>query len=226
MTFGHVVPDLFIPMGTMQTAGAAFQWARDQLSPLEKQAAEALGVSPYVLMNAVADSSPAGANGLLFLPYLLGERSPRWNPDARAVFLGLTIRHTRADMLRAVMEGVALNMRIILDALRRQPEGIDSIRVIGGGMVGRLWPSIMADVYGLPLHRLAVLEEATSMGAAVVGGVGVGLYPNFDMADQMNVIAETVFPNLAHQDRYEAMSRAFEATYTALEPIYKLLAKL
>lgn len=226
MTFGHVVPGLFIPMGTMQTAGAAYQWARDQLSPLERQSAEALGVSAYMLMNAVADSSPPGANGLVFLPYLLGERSPRWNPDARAVFLGLTIRHTRADMLRAVMEGVALNMRVILNALRRQSEGIDSIRVIGGGMVGRLWPSIMADIYGLPLHRLAILEGGTSLGAAVIGGVGIGLFRSFDMADEMNVIAETITPNLAHRERYEALYRVFEAAYGALEPIYRMLAHI
>lgn len=79
-TFGHVVPGLFIPMGTMQAAGASYQWARDQLAGLERQAAQALGVSPYALMNTVAEGSPAGANGLLFLPYLLGERAPRWNP--------------------------------------------------------------------------------------------------------------------------------------------------
>ena len=93
----------------MQTAGATYQWVRDQLAPLEKQFAEPLGISPYTLMNAVADESPPGANGLIFLPYLLGERAPRWNPDARGAFVGLTVRHTRADMMRAVMEGVALN---------------------------------------------------------------------------------------------------------------------
>ena len=194
-TFGHVVPGLVIPMGTMQAAGAAYQWARDQLAPLEKQSAEALGVSPYALMNAVAETAPPGANGLTFLPYLMGERAPRWNPDARAAFLGLTIRHTRADMIRSVMEGVALNLRVILDAFRQQGANIDGIRAIGGGVRGRLWSQIMADMYGVPLHRLSVLEAATSMGAAVVGGVGVGLYPDFEFAKQMNSIAETIRPN-------------------------------
>ncbi|MFQ3646400.1 MAG: xylulokinase [Anaerolineae bacterium] len=225
-TFGHVVPGLFIPMGTMQAAGASYQWARDQLAGLERQSAQALGVSPYALMNTVAEGSPAGANGLLFLPYLLGERAPRWNPNARAAFLGLTIRHTHADMLRAVMEGVAFNLRVILEALTAQSGAVDAIRVIGGGTSSRLWASIMADVYGVPLHRLTILEEATSMGAAVIGGVAVGLYPDFNIAAQMNPVADVIAPNAAHRPRYDALYRAFEAAYHALVPVYEALAAL
>jgi len=226
MTFGHVVPELFIPIGTMQTAGAAYQWVRDQLAPLEKQSAEALNISPYALMNAVAETSTTGANNLLFLPYLLGERSPRWNPDARAVFLGLTIRHTRADMIRAVLEGVALNLRVILDSLRDQGANVDAIRVIGGGVSGRLWNHIMADVYGVPLHRLRILEEATSMGAAIVGGVGVGLYPDFGIAETMNSVVDTMRPDTSKQAVYDGLYQIFEQIYDALEPIYQRLAQL
>jgi len=222
-TFAHVVPGLYIPMGTMQTAGAAYQWARDQLAPLEKQTAESLRVSPYALMNLVAESSPPGANGLIFLPYLLGERAPRWNPDARAAFIGLTIRHTRGDMLRATLEGVAMNLRIILESLRKQGADIQAIRAIGGGMTGRLWPGIMADHYGVPVFRLAILEEATSMGAAVIGGVGVGLYPDFAMAEQMNHIAETIQPELARREVYDRTYRVFDAAYAALEPVYAMM---
>lgn len=225
-TFGHVVPNLFIPMGTMQTAGAAYQWTRDQLAPLEKQSAQALSVSPYALMNAVAEGSAAGARGLVFLPYLLGERAPRWNPDARAAFIGLTIRHTRADMLRAVMEGVAFNLRVILDAFRAQGAPIDSIRAIGGGVSGRLWASIMADVYDVPLHRLQILEEATSMGAAVVGGVGVGLYPNFNFAAQMNAVADSLQPNPSNRATYDRVYHVFDAAYSALEPLYSLISEM
>ncbi|MDX1521091.1 MAG: FGGY-family carbohydrate kinase, partial [Anaerolineae bacterium] len=104
-TFAHVVPGMMMPTGTMQAAGASYQWTRDHLGWLEQQAAEALDLSPYELMNLGAETSPPGANGLIFLPYLLGERSPRWNTRARGAFVGLTIRHTRADMIRAVLEG-------------------------------------------------------------------------------------------------------------------------
>ncbi|HML20370.1 MAG TPA: FGGY-family carbohydrate kinase, partial [Aggregatilinea sp.] len=115
-TWAHLVPGLFSPCGTMQMAGGSYQWTRDQLCLPEQQAAQTLGVSSYDLMNLSAEQSPAGAHGLLFLPYLLGERSPRWNPRARGGFVGLTVRHTRADMIRAVLEGITMNLRVILDA--------------------------------------------------------------------------------------------------------------
>ncbi|MGE5532067.1 MAG: xylulokinase, partial [Bacteroidota bacterium] len=105
-TWAHLVPGMFSPCGTMQAAGGSYQWLRDNLGLPEKAAAAALDLNAYELLNLQAQSSPPGARGLLFLPYLLGERSPRWNPDARGAFLGLTMRHTRADMLRAGLEGI------------------------------------------------------------------------------------------------------------------------
>ncbi len=219
-TFAHIVPDLFMPTGTMQTAGAAYQWARDQLCPQAISAAAGLDLNPYELLNAQAAQSPPGANGLLFLPYLLGERSPHWNPLARGAFIGLTIRHTRADLIRAVLEGVALNLRLILQAFQAQGAQPDAIRLIGGGARGRLWNQIMADVYGLPVHRLANLEEATSMGAALAGGVALGLYPDFSVAGAMNPIAETIDPDPHTRDRYTELTALFTAAYQALVPIY------
>src|SRR5439155_4902416 len=131
-------------------AGGSGQWTRDQLASPEVQAAQSLGLSPYELMNMQAEKSPPGANGLFFLPYLMGERSPRWNTRARGAFIGLTIRHTRADMIRAVLEGITMNLRIIQDALTAQGAKIEAMRVIGGGARGRFWNQIMADVYGVP----------------------------------------------------------------------------
>lgn len=224
--FAHLVPGMFSPCGTMQAAGASYQWARDQLGSLEVQAAAALGVSPYELMNLSAEKSPVGARGLLFLPYLLGERSPRWNTRARGGFIGLTIRHTRADMLRAVLEGITLNLRVILEAFTQQGALIQAMRLIGGGARGRFWNQMMANVYGLPVQRLAILEEATSMGAAVAGGVGVGLYKDFSMAKEMNRIAEVIEPDPAAQAAYDKLYPVFEATYHALAPIYDRLAEL
>lgn len=225
-TFGHIVPGMFMPTGTMQAAGASYQWMRDQLCPVELQAAETLRISPYELMNLEAERSPVGANGLLFLPYLMGERSPRWNTRARGAFIGLTIRHTRADMIRAVLEGVTMNLRVILDAFRAQGTHIDAMRLIGGGARGRFWNQIMANVYGIPVHRLAILEEATSMGAAVAGGVGVGLYPDFSMIEQMNEVAEVIQPDPVAQAAYERIYPVFEAAYQALVPIYDRIAEI
>lgn len=223
-TFCHLVPGMFMPIGTMQAAGASYQWAREQLAELEKQAAETVGLSPYELMNLKAESSAPGANGLIFLPYLLGERSPRWNPNARGAFVGLTIRHTRADMLRAVLEGVTFNLRLILETLTRQGAAIETMRLIGGGARGRFWNELMANIFGLPVQRLTILEEATSMGAALAGGVGVGLYPDFSLAEAMNPVAKTIEPDPASQATYESLLPVFEVTYQALEPVFDMLA--
>ena len=225
-TFGHVIPDMVMPTGTMQAAGASYQWTRDQLSLFEKETAERLGISPYELINLEIAQVPAGAEGLFFLPYLLGERSPRWNPHARGAFIGLTIRHTRAHMYRSVLEGVTMNLRVILDAFRAQGTEIEAMRLIGGGASGQIWNQIMADIYGMPVQRLMILEEATSMGAALVGGVGVGLYDSFDMIHQMNGVAATVMPGAAAQATYARMQPIFNRLYEALEPVYDDIAAL
>lgn len=225
-TFAHLVPGMFMPTGTMQAAGASYQWARDQLALPEAGAAAGLELSPYELMNLAAQKSVPGASGLIFLPYLMGERSPRWNTRARGSFVGLTIRHTRADMIRAVLEGVTMNLRVILDAFTRQGAQIDAMRVIGGGARGLFWNQLMADIYEMPVQRLAILEEATSMGAALAGGIGVGLYPDFSMSESMNPIVQTVTPNPAAQAQYQKFVPIFESMYHALVPIYDLLAEV
>lgn len=225
-TFGHVVPGMFMPAGTMQAAGASYQWARDELCQLEARSADLLGIDVYELMNLKAENSSPGANGLVYLPYLMGERSPRWNTRARGAFVGLTIRHTRADMIRAVLEGVTMNLRVILDAFTLQGVDIKAMRLIGGGAQGRFWNQIMADIYGIPAHRLAILEEATSMGAALTGGVGVGLYPDFSMAEQMNEVVSVVQPDPAAKLVYDKLYPIFETTYQALVPVYDMMASL
>ncbi|MDX1992587.1 MAG: xylulokinase [bacterium] len=225
-TFGHVIPNMVMPTGTMQAAGASYQWTRDQLAWAEKEVARALGVSAYDLINTEIERIAPGAEGLFYLPYLMGERSPRWNPHARGAFVGLTIRHTRSHLFRAVLEGITLNLRVILDAFRSQGTQIEAMRVIGGGARGRTWNQMMADIYGIPVHRLSILEEATSMGAALVGGVGVGVYPDFSMIEQMNEIAEVITPQPEAHAAYERLYPVFNAIYDALNPVYDQIAQL
>ena len=220
--WAHLVPGMFSPCGTMQAAGASYAWARNELSPLEISQ----NISVYELMNQSAQSSSVGAKGLLYLPYLLGERSPRWNPNARGAFIGLSIRHTRADLIRSVLEGISLNLRVILDAFRAQGASIDAMRVIGGGAKGQLWNQIMADVYGVNVQRLTILEEATSLGAAVAGGVGVGLYKDFSMVEHMNPVASIVKPNPVSKESYNKLLKVFNSAYDALVPVYDELAAL
>ena len=227
-TWAHLLPGMFTPTGTMQAAGSSYQWARDELAAGERLVAARLQRSPYWLLDQEVSQSPAGASGLLFLPYLLGERSPRWNPEARGAFVGLTIRHQQPDMLRAVLEGIAFNLRVILEAFSAQGAVIDALRVIGGGARGAVWNQIMADIYGLPVLRLSLLEEATSMGAAVAGGVGVGFWKDFSQVEQMIRIEREMRPDPRRQPLYDQLYRIFNEIYSALDgaAIFSKLAAL
>ena len=223
-TWAHLVPGMFSPCGTMQAAGGSYQWLRDNFALPEKEAGAKLGVSAYELMNLQAAQSPAGANGLLFLPYLLGERSPRWNPQARGAFLGLTMKHTRADMIRAGLEGITFNLRVILEAFLEQNTPVEAMRVIGGGARGRVWRQIMADIYGLPVLRPAILEEATSMGAAIAGGVGVGIFSDWSVAERLTPIVDTCVPDASLKAPYDRQYALFNRAYAALEPLFDDMA--
>ena len=175
-------------------------------------------------MNLQVLKSKPGANGLLFLPYLLGERSPRWNPEARAVYFGLSMSHTRADMIRATLEGVTYNLRVILEALQQQGDPFPSMRVIGGGANGAVWRQILADIFGMPIQRPSLLAEATSFGAALAGGIGVGLYPDLFMAEKLTPIVDTTLPNLQLKSRYDQGYAFFNRAYEAFVPLYSELA--
>jgi xylulokinase len=216
-TWAHLVPGMFSPCGTMQAAGASYQFARDLLAQSEQVVAEGLGTSVYELMNEEVARTPPGARGLLFLPYLLGERSPRWNPDARGAFIGLTNRHGRPDLLRAVLEGITLNLRVILEAFTRQGAAIESLRVIGGGARSVIWNQIMADIFGVPVHRPALLEEATSMGAAIAGGIGAGIWGDFSKVDEMVEIVGEAHPRGELRGLYDELYGIFEESYASLE---------
>jgi xylulokinase len=219
-TWAHLVPGMYSPCGTMQAAGGSYQWLRDNVCLPEKEAAAGLELNPYEVMNLQAERSPAGANGLLFLPYLLGERSPRWNPKARGAFIGLTMQHNRADMIRATLEGITLNLRVILEAFQSQGARVDAMRVIGGGAQGRVWRQIMADVYKLPILRPALLAEATSMGAALAGGIGVGIFPDFSIAEKLTPVVDRTLPEPGAAAVYDRLYDAFNKCYQVLEPLY------
>ena len=225
-TLAHLIPGLFTASGPMQSAGGAYQWVRDQLCIPEKLASEQLKISPYELMNLQVLESEPGANGLFFFPYLLGERSPRWNPEARAAYFGLNMSHTRADMIRATLEGVTYNLRVILEALQGQGSQISAMRVIGGGAKGAVWRQILADIFGMPVQRPNLLAEATSFGAALAGGIGIGLYPDIYMAEKLTPIIDTTLPNLELKSRYDKGYAFFNHAYDAFVPLYSELTAL
>ena len=225
-TWAHLMRGMYSPCGSMQAAGGSYQWLRDTFCLQEKEAAEQQRISPYELMDQQVEQSKPGANGLLYFPYLLGERSPWWNPDARAVYFGLTMGHTRADIIRATLEGITLNLKVILDSFRQQGAQINGIRVIGGGAKGRAWRQIMANIYGIPVQRPALMAEATSFGAALAGGIGVGIYKDWSLAESLTPIVDEIQPDPQLTAHYEKLYGIFSRAYEAFVPIYSEIAAL
>lgn len=213
VTFHHVHPERYCPMGTMQTAGGAREWAWRLLHDGDLD------------LDAAAASAPPGANGLLFLPHLMGERSPYWNPLARGAYVGLAVPHGKAELARAALEGVAFNLRLILDCLAEAVPGIQQMRFVGGGSRGPLLRQILADVFEMPIHVLALQGDATSWGAAVAAGVGVGLY-DWSIAAARSQVTAVVEPDPANQALYAELLTLFKASYTALNPIFTRLAQM
>lgn len=218
----HIVPDCYAPNGTMQSAGGAYHWVKETICKMEQYDARVHGKSPYDYMNEEIEKSPAGANGVLFLPYLMGERAPRWNPDAKGAFLGIKAENTREDILRSVLEGVTMNLSLCLDVLRTQID-IEEMTVIGGGAKGRVWRQMMADIYQAKILVPSVLEEASSMGGAITGGVGAGLYRDFSISEKFLEIQEIHEPDSRASRKYKERKEVFDACYFALEHLYHKL---
>jgi xylulokinase len=224
ITWAHVVPGLYAPNGTMQCAGGSYSWLKNQIAKYETEQAKNQGISPYDLINAEAEKSPIGSNGVICLPYFLGERAPRWNVNAKAAFIGLKMENERCDVFRSVLEGVTLNLNIILEILRKYID-IDEILVIGGGAKSPFWRQMMADVYDARIKVPRLLEEATSMGAAVTGGVGVGLFKDFDAIDDFLEIQSMNIPNPEAIETYKPVKKIFDLCYDSLLPVYERMAE-
>ncbi len=224
--WAHMVPGMFAPCGTMQAAGGSYQWLRRQICWSESREADESGEDVYELMNRRAAESVPGAHGLLFLPYLQGERSPHWNPKARGGFVGLQVTHTRADLVRAVLEGISLNLRTILQSFLDADARIDEVILIGGGAKGALWRQILADVFGRPTLRPRLLEEATSLGAAVAAGIGVGLYRDFSIVKECTEIVDRHAPDPEAHALYNRLYPIFTRAYDVLVPIFDALYEI
>lgn len=225
MNWAHVVPGLLHPSGTMQTAGSAYNWMVNQLCQYEQLQAASSGRNVFELIDEQLITSPPGANKLLFLPYLLGERTPRWNVDAKGAFIGLTLAHTHSDMIRSVMEGITLNLGMIVNIFR-QHIPMNSITVVGGGAKNKIWQQMMADIYQTQIRIPNYLEEATSMGAAVLAGIGSGIFSDFSVIDRFIRITNTIQPDPANVATYKELMPVFDASYQALCGVYKQLSDL
>ncbi|MBA2754385.1 MAG: xylulokinase [Chloroflexia bacterium] len=192
-------------MGASLAAGLALHWLRDRVFSLE-------GPEALDRMTAWAAEVPAGANGLLFVPYLLGERTPHMDPDARGTLLGLTAAHERGDLVRAVMEGVIFATRDAALALAETGAAPERIVVAGGGSRSPLWLQMIADVHGRPVTPLATVDQS-AVGAALLAAAGTGERRLADLARDWPVLGTTVFPDEARHRRYADLFPIYRATY-------------
>ena len=205
----HVVPGRWLLQGGTTGGGGALKWLRETICP----------ELSFEEMSRLAQDVSPGSDGLLFLPYLAGERSPIWNPEAKGVFFGLTYAHSRAHMIRAVMEGTAYALRHNLETARSAGGQVSVMRAMGGSANSLVWTQIKSDVTGKPIE-VPSSDRATVLGAAILAGVGVGVYPGFAAAAEKTVrIQRTHAPQAAHQTIYDAGYQRYLELYRRLEPM-------
>jgi xylulokinase len=216
--FRHAIPDTWFLMAATLSAGLSLRWWRDTLGlPTE---------GAYETLDKEAERAGVGAGGLLFLPYLLGERTPYMDAGARGAFVGLSLEHGRGHLSRAVMEGVALSLRQGLDIMAALTTRPEALVASGGGAKSRLWRQIQADVLGVPL-RTVQGEERAVVGAAMLAGLGVGVYRSFGEARETCVrYGDTINPAPGCRLVYDQLLDAFESVYPGLRPAYELLARV
>ncbi len=225
-TFCCAVPGAWHVMGVTQGAGLSLHWLRDNCCVDAIQKAGALNIDPYVVMDSLAAESPIGSNKLLFLPYLMGERTPHLDPDCRGVFFGLSAMHTQKDLIRCVMEGVAFSLNDCLGVLREMGVCTQSMLACGGGGSSALWRKILSDVFNCPISTVNS-KEGAALGAAILAMVGAGMYESVEAAcDSIIAPSKTMQPDNKNHNKYMAYYEVYKQIYNANKTLFKNLSAL
>lgn len=225
-TFCHAVPGKWHVMGVVLSAGGSFQWFRNQLGQGEIAIAKLMGVDPYQLLSAMAQQAPAGSEGLYFLPYLTGERTPHADPDARAAWVGLSLRHGKSHMARAVLEGATYAMRDCLEIIKGMHIPVEEIRLSGGGAKGEFWRHLQADIYGQEVVTINA-EEGPAYGVALLAATGTGAFKSIEEACKATISVVTRTP--ANADAVQTYNKAYPhygALYRSLATNFRDIAAL
>jgi xylulokinase len=215
-TFCHAVPGAWHVMGVMLSAGGSLRWYRDTLGQLEQAVARVMRVDPYAILAEEAAATDPGCEGLLFLPYLTGERTPYPDPNARGVFFGITLRHDKRHMTRAVLEGVGYGLRDSFEIFREMGVPIRQVRASGGGARSELWRQIQTDITGYD-HVTINVDEGPAFGVALLAGVGTGVWRSVEEACRATVrITSKTEPNPASASIYNEFYPVYRQLYQAL----------
>jgi len=225
-TFCCAVPGAWHVMGVTQAAGLSLKWFRDNFCQAEIETAKGMGIDPYELITAETARIPIGAERLIYLPYLMGERTPHLDPDCRGMFFGLSALHTRPHMLRAVMEGVSFSLNDCMNILRSMGVAPDALVACGGGGKSAFWRQMMADIMGARIKTI-VASEGAALGVGILAAVGTGLYGSVPEACK-TILPESssVQPNAADAAKYAEVYKMYTALYPAVKDMYKALAAM
>ena len=219
-TFNSAVPDAWYLMGVTQGAGLSLRWVRDNIGLPERAMERWAGVDAYELLSREAAKAPAGSEGLFFLPYLQGERTPHLDAYARGGWLGLSAIHDRRHLVRSVLEGVAFSLKDCFAIISEQGLRIEQVRATGGGAKSPVWRQIIADVLGVELVTTSA-TEGPAFGAALLAGVASGVYSSVQHACEQTVHAvERTAPEPEHAEIYGRAYETYRALYPALKPVF------
>lgn len=224
-TYCHATFDMWHLMGVMLSAGGSFRWLRDLLYKNEKLYAEKKGIDIYDMMTREAEKISPGAEGLLFLPYLSGERTPHPDPYARGVFFGLSLKHSRPHLARAVIEGITFGLKDCLELLKDMGIRFNRVRVSGGGARSLLWRKIMANVFDLDIVTVNATEGA-AFGAALLAGVGTGIYKNAKEGCKMTIYETGITKPGRDIEIYQEYYKLYKSLYPAVREHFKDLSNI
>jgi xylulokinase len=225
-TFCHAVPGKWHVMGVTQGAGLSLRWFREHFGQSEAWYAGQTDVDSYDLIIKEAEKIPPGSEGLLWLPYLMGERTPHLDAQARGMWFGLTAAHTRAHLIRSILEGVAFSLRDSLEIFQELEIPVKQIRASGGGSRSFLWRQIQADIYGKELVTLRT-SEGSAFGAALLAGVGAKIYASVEESAREAIqIRERMTPQAANVRRYDRQYQIYRSLYPAVRELAHKLGAL
>lgn len=217
----HVVPDCWLLQGGTTGGGGVMRWLEREFADFEREEAKRTGKSSLELLNEIAENVKPGSDGAIFLPYMSGERSPIWDPDAKGVFYGLDFSKTKGHFVRAAMEGVAFSLRHNLEVAKEAGAEVSVLRAMGGSANSLLWTQIKSDVTGKPIV-VPASDTATTLGAAILAGVGVGMYDSFEEAVALTVKEQRAHePNGDHKAVYDKNYEIYLELYRNLKDTMK-----
>lgn len=208
--FAHILPGMFVSALGITSGGTSFRWVKDNLAKDLVNLAQKKGADVYDLMTMEASKSPVGSNKLLFNPSLGGGMPMDKSDNIRGAFMGLDLVHTRADVIRASMEGITLGLRVCLDELRNMTELSEEMLIVGGGSKSYLWRQIYADAYKMKVIKSNVDQQAAALGAAAIAAVGTGLWKSFDKIDEVHNIEKVVEPIYGNVKVYDKLLKVYK----------------